>query len=412
MEVAPARSRARLALRQIATSILRATDGRDVLMNDPDGWEVEKPWLWWTGPAGSNGAGGGPIGHPIPGAGPGATFGGIPAVSRATELIVNTIAASCPWHVYRDDTERLTTPDWIADPQALRLDGRVVDPASLHESRWSHIDFWGQWLQSALWLGDGFAYAPARDAAGAPAPPLWVLHPYDVSIRDGSYWVGDVQLEAGSILHLRRAPIVDGRGTGVLEQFAADLGMAGALRDYTAGAFASGIPAGYLKTSAPKLTADDAAALKAKWLEQHGGLRRSIAVLNATTEFHPLTWSPVDLAAVEFSRLSLGQVGLMFGVPGYLLNAPTDSSTYANVENRMLELYQLTLLNWMRRIEAVISAQLARGTGLKIEADGLLRADVRTRYDTYRTARDKEILTVDEIRELENRPPIESLGVA
>ena len=63
-----------------------------------------------------------------PGADPTAGFASIPAVARATGLIVDTIG-TLPWHVYRGDTERLPTPDWIADPQALRLDGRVVDPS-------------------------------------------------------------------------------------------------------------------------------------------------------------------------------------------------------------------------------------------------------------------------------------------
>src|SRR5215471_6478764 len=127
-----------LALRSLRGTILTATDGRDVLLNSPDGWEVEQPWLWWTGPAGSNGSGG-PFGNPIPGAGGWAGFAQIPGVSRATSLIVDTIA-TLPWHVYRGQTERLPTPPWIADPQALRLDGRVVDPGAMHESRISSVD--------------------------------------------------------------------------------------------------------------------------------------------------------------------------------------------------------------------------------------------------------------------------------
>jgi HK97 family phage portal protein len=393
---------ARVALRQFTTNLLRATDGRDVLLNSPDGWEVEQPWLFWTGPG--NGTLG-PFGHPIPGAN-GTGYGALPAVARATGLIVDTLA-TLPWHVYRDETERLPTPDWIADPQALRLDGRIVDDAGMVEARWSRVDFWGQWLQSALWYGDGFVYVPTRDSFGYPKPPLWILHPYDVELRNDSYWVSDIELPAGSVIHLRgQLPIVDGRGTGVLTRFTSDLSMAVALRDYAAGAFTAGVPAGYLKTSTPNISQEQADALKTRWLSQHGNTRRSIAVLNATTEFHPLTWSPVDLAATEFARITLGQIALMFGVPAYLLGAPTDSNTYANVENRMLELYQLTLLPWIGRAESVLDAQLARGTELRIEIDGLLRADTKTRMESYDIALRNGILTVDEVRALEARPPM------
>ena len=398
-------SRLRLALRQITTNVLHATDGRDVLWNDPSGWEVEQPWLWWTGPAGSS-SGGGPFGHPIPGAGAGTTFGQLPGVARATALIVDTVA-TLPWHVYRNETERLPTPAWIADPQALRLDGRIVDPTDAAETRQSRVDVYGQWIQSALWYGDGFIYAPARDERGQPKPPFWVLHPHDVELRDGRYYVTDIELEPGSIIHLRgQLPIVAGRGTGVLDRFAADLGMASAFRDYAVGAFTAGVPAGYLKHTGPNLSQDQADALKKRWLEQHGGVKRSIAVLSATTEFHPLTWSPVDLAATEFSKITLGQIALMFGVPAALLGAPTDSNTYANVESRMLELYQLTIRPWIVRVESVLDAQLPAGTELRIEIDGLLRADVKTRFETYKIAIEAGIYTVDEVRALEARAPL------
>ena len=145
----------------------------------------------------------------------------------------------------------------------------------------------------------------------------------------GRYWVADIRLEPGEIIHLRgQTPIVDGRGTGVLTRFAAELGVVTSLRSYMAGAFNAGVPAGYLKTSTPNFTQDQADALKSRWMSQHGG-RRSIAVLNATTEFHPLTWSPVDTEAADFSRLTLSQIALMFDLPPGMLGGPTgDSLTY------------------------------------------------------------------------------------
>lgn len=392
--------RSRLAAR-IATNILRGTDGRDVLLNSPDGWEVEQPWLWWSS------TGGGPIGHPIPGASDPGGAAAIPAVSRATSLIVDTLAA-LPWHVYRDGTERLTTPDWLADPQALRLDGRVVDSAtSLDATRMSLVDYWGQWLLAALWYGDAFAYVPQRDAAGAPKPPLWLLNPFDVAIVDGSYRVSDIELEPGTVIHLRGLlPIVEGRGTGVLDRFAVELGGVATIRDYVTGAFSAGVPAGYLKANVPNLTQDQADTLKARWMAQHGNTRRSIAVLNATTEFHPLTWSPVDMAAVDFARLTVSSIAMMFNLDPYFLGASTDSSTYANIESRNTALVQQTLLPWVKRAEAVLTAQLARGTEVRIEVDGLLRADFKTRVDGYATLIDKGVLTVDEVRALENLPPL------
>ena len=150
----------------MATNILRATDGRDVLLNSPDGWEVEQPWLWWTGQA--NGTPG-PFGNPIPGAEPWAGWSSIPAVARATSLVVDTLSAM-PWRVMRG-RQNLAMPAWLADPQALRLDGRIVAAGAVHDARWSWMDFRTQWLCSAFWFGDAYMYVPMRDSAGGPLPP-------------------------------------------------------------------------------------------------------------------------------------------------------------------------------------------------------------------------------------------------
>jgi HK97 family phage portal protein len=378
-----------------------ATDGRDVLLNDPDGWEVDQPWLWWTGPAGGDGTGG-PYGNPLSNAVPGSQ---LPAVSRCTSIICDTIGG-LPWQVFRG-YELLPTPDWVADPQSLRVDERVVDPGRLTDARLAAVEFWAQWIVAALWWGDGYVYVPVRDAFGAPKPPLWQLHPQDVRIEGGAYWVSDVRLEPGTILHLRGLlPYWDLHGRGVLTCHAAELGVAQAVRAYTAGVFSSGVPAGYLKSSQPSMTADQAAALKTAWLSQHGGNKRSIAVLNATTDFTPVAISPVDAQLGNAREWTLRDVALAFGVPAYMLGVPGDSATYANVESRMIELRQFTLQPWIRRIESELDAQLPRGTNLKIKLDGLLRADTKTRYEAYKSALDAGWMTIDEVRELEDRPPL------
>jgi HK97 family phage portal protein len=386
--------------------VLTATDGRDVLFNDPDGWEVDRPGLWWLGPDdGSLG----PYGNPLVTGGDPLGLASLPAVNRCTSLICDTIGG-LPWHVMRGDYERLATPDWIADPQATRIDGRVIGGDVL-DCRLTAVEFWANWICAAAWFGDGYVYVPVRGVDGAPKPPLWQLHPHDVTIDGGTYWVGDVPLPSNSILHLRGLlPYDDGHGRGVIDVHGIDLGLAATVRSYAAGVFASGVPAGYIKSSQPNLSQEDADALKAAWLKQHGGAKRSIAVLNATTEFHAVSISPVDAQLSNAREMSMRDIATAFGVPAYMLGVPGDPSTYANVESRMIEFRTFTLLPWQRRIEAVLAAQLPRGTYLKIRSDGLLRADTTTRYQAYKVALEAGFLTVDEVRALEDYPPLEGIA--
>jgi HK97 family phage portal protein len=345
-------------------------------------------------------------GNPPPGADDPAGLTYLPAVARCTSLICDTIAGQ-PWQVFRDRFQQLDTPAWLEDPQALRIDGRVVDPGTVDDVRLSAVEFWAQWIAAALWWGDGYLYVPVRDEAGAPKPPLWQLRPMDVRIEADTYWVEDVPLPSGSVVHLRgKPPYWNGHGHGVISDHGADLGLAATVRSYASGVFTTGVPAGYLKSTQPNMNADQAQALKSAWLAQHGGSKRSIAVLNATTDFTPISISPIDAQLESAKTWTLRDVALAFGVPAYMLGVPGDSSTYANVESRMIEFRTFTLLPWQRRIESVLDAQLPRGTELKIRSDSLLRADTATRYNAHKTALEAGFLTVDEVRELEDRPPL------
>ena len=69
----------------------------------------------------------------------------------------------------------------------------------------------------------------------------------------------------------------------------AELGLMSLVRQYASGVFQSGVPAGYLKSTQPSMTQEQATQLKAAWLAQHGNAKRSIAVLNATTDFTPIS---------------------------------------------------------------------------------------------------------------------------
>ena len=391
---------------------LYATDGREILHNDPDGWEISQPWLWWNGPAGGDGTGG-PWGNPPPGAN-GTGRGVMPGVSYCTNLIAGTLSG-LPWRVQKGST-RLTTPPWLADPMGLRWDKRSnsgdVEPVAQAELM-SVVDLRTQWITSALWFGDGYMYAETLDADGEPMQPVKVLHPHKVKIEDGRYFLtttGD-ELPGKKMIHLRgNPPYINGHGSGVIDLHGAELGLAASVRTYAMGQFSSGVPTGYLKVNGPNPTQEQVDLLKAKWMAQHGNTRRSIAVLNATTDFTPISLSPLDAQLDMARQWSLRDIGLAFGVPASFLGIPGDSSTYSNVESRFIELRTYTLLNWIRRIEEALGGRFPKNTDVKIITAGLERGDTTSRYTDYKLALDAGFMTIDEVRELEDLPPLDAAG--
>lgn len=394
--------------------VLYATDGRDILNNTPDGWEIDQPWLWWDGPANSDGTGG-PWGNPPPNSV--GSFGGnsaLPAMGRCRSLIADALAG-VPFNTYRG-RDKIDTPTWILDPQNLADDGRKG--STVRNVALSAVEFWSSVFVSAIELGEGIVYSPMTDAAGQLVDGVvfgdrgcFVLNPRDVEVERDMYLIGGEPVNAAELLVIRgRVWPGRNRGHGVWDQFAAEVGFGTSIRDYASNMLGRGIPAGYLKVSAPDLDQTEADDLKARWMNAHGGRERRIAVLNATTEFHPLQLDPQALQLAELLRLSAWEIALIYGIPPYKLGISMGSNnTYANVESQSIDYVQDSLLPWARRAEAAFDAVLPWGTTLKLNLDGLRRADTKTRYDAYAVGLTNGFLTVDEVRDRENLPPLTEL---
>lgn len=391
-------------------SMHTATDGRDILVNRPDGWEVDRPWLWLDGPADGDGTGG-PFGNPPPGAlmGP-AGYLAIPTFLQCTYLISEQIAAM-PWQVFRDNM-KINVPGWISDPQGARLDGRVVT-LDAPIPRLSAPEFWSQVITSLLWYGEAFIYTP-RKADGSVGSPIWLLHPEDVELELGRFFVpsddGPAYIDPSELLvirgHMRPGK---SRGYGVVNSFRESFRLAGALRVFASNTFRRGIPAGYLKVNQPDLTPEQAAKLKTRWLEQHGGGIKSIAVLNSVTEFHPLALDTQTEQMIDMLRLSAWEICSMFGVPVSKVGLSVgDSMTYNNAQDDDQRFVKDTLRTWVNRVEAAISNWLPAGQYMRVNLNSYLRANTTDRFEAYSKALDPEtgFMTVDEVRALEDLPPM------
>lgn len=370
---------------------------RDLLINDPGGF-VSDPGssLWWTGSS-------------VPWSVLQSDGSKLAAVNRATNLIVDAIAG-VPWHTFRvfnNVEEPIPAPSWIADPQNAQRDGRV---SAYDPDAFTQVAFRAQIIQSMLWYGEALIYTPVLDPdSGYPRPPVFLLHPHDVAKDRDGWRVADVVVPLEHVVHVRgKPPYTDeGRGIGVLARFARTLDLASQVQDYAQSTFRSGVPSGYLRSTGPGLTQDQADALKARWMAAHGGTDRQIAVLNATTEFHPLSLSPVDTEMIKMADLTLRDIAHAFDMSAHYLDVPGDKTTYANVQDRAVDFGKFTLLPWARLVESALETRLPVGTSLKLRLEGLERGTLTQRYANYEVGLRNGWLTVADIRRWENLQPIE-----
>ena len=392
----------------IPRSMRTRAGGRPMKVNNPDGWlgnriaapstgGVDNPGFTWV-----------MSDNPSAYQGSGAAGTKLAAVHRAIELISGTIGG-LPWRVRRNDTETLPTPAWIEDPQLSRWDSRVADGDLFgFDNRLTAMAFREQMVTSMLLYGNAYVYIPQRKADGTPQAPVFLLHPDGVDIRDGRYWVDNYQIPSGGIIHIRgTSPLDDqGKGVGVITGYAQSLGLLAAAQAYAVSTFENPVPTGVLEVSQPNLSQAQSDALKAAWTAAHGGVQRSVAVLNSTVAFKPLSLSPVDTAVVQMTDVGLRDVALAFGLDPSWFGVPGSSLTYNTVVLRAVELRQFSLLNHVRRIESAYDAELAKGTELDIVMDGIERGSTSERYAVYETALRAGFATVDEVRYLEGWTPL------
>ena len=76
------------------------------------------------------------------------------------------------------------------------------------------------------------------------------------------------------------------------------------------------------------------------------------------------------------------------------------------IEQQSIGFVTYTLRPWLTRIEAALTDVLPRGQFVKFSVDRLLRGDQKSRYEAYQNAIDSGWRNPDEVRALEDLPPI------
>ena len=165
-----------------------------------------------------------------------------------------------------------------------------------------------------------------------------------------------------------------------------------------------GVPTGVLKVNNPDVTETEARAFKTAWLESQRD--RTVAVLNAITDFTPLSWNPEELELVEARRFTLTDLELIFGLPVGWLGGMNSARQYSNIEQDAVNLLKWSLGGHLARFEQTLSLAFPRGTTVRADLDSILRADTLTRYQAHVLGIDSGFLTVEEAREEERRAPL------
>jgi HK97 family phage portal protein len=162
--------------------------------------------------------------------------------------------------------------------------------------------------------------------------------------------------------------------------------------------------------SAPgKISNELAARLKQDWEGGTTGKNSGRAmVLGEGLDWKPLTMTAVDSQLIEQLRWTIDDVARVYRVPMFLIG-DTSKSTYRNSEHMTRQYYSNCLQYHIESLEIRFNQALGFAPNVYAEFDltALLRTEMDVRFVAYRDALQAGWSTINEVRAMEDLPPVE-----
>ncbi len=256
-----------------------------------------------------------------------------------------------------------------------------------------------------------------RNNSGTPVE-LICLNPENVTvvINDGELFYqvdnGGV-LDSSDILHFKTLTDDGINGISPIDQCAKALKYSENLQEFGNTFFSNGAkPSSILQTD--RALSDTALQrLKTSFNNNYGKLKNSNStiVLEEGLTFKPISISPEQAQFLSSRQFSITEVARIFRVQPHLI-MDLSKSSFANIEMQSQEFLTYTLMPYITRIEEEMNLKLFRTNELgskfvEFNVNGLLRGDVKSRTESYRSAITNGYMTINEVRQKENMNSIE-----
>lgn len=331
----------------------------------------------------------------------------LPTVFRCIELLA-TVIGSLPLKTYRGEGDSRIEIKQDAD----RLVWGDPNPEMERQAFWEVV--------IAGILANGNAYInTVRDQPGGRIVELWPIHPGRVEIRrnragEKVYIVDQTTREwtASEVIHIPGFGMDGLYGLSKIGNARQSLGLNKAAETFGSRLFGSGGQLGGIIKTKGALTAESAAAIKARWRELHSGVGKSwdIAVLDADSDYIASMVPPEDAQFLETRKFQDIQVCGLFGVPPHLAGIVDVSTSWGTgIEQQNIQFINYTLRPLATRIEQSITRRLLpqQPRYARFNFDGLLRGDTSARVAYYGAGRTQGWLSANDVRRKEDMPPIE-----
>lgn len=296
----------------------------------------------------------------------------------------------------------------------------------------SAYDFWKVTETQNCLYGNAFVNIEFDRRTGKPVA-LWPIDAKKVTIyvdddtsisgvmqpRSKLWYVVDLGYEQRKIsedemLHFRGGLTTNGIvGLSPIDQLRATVENNGQANEFVNKFFKQGLQVKGLVQYVGDLDEKAKKQFREKFEEMSSGLKNAhrIALMPIGYKFEPISLTLQDAQFLENTQLTIRQIAAAFGIKMHQLN-DLSRATYNNTSEQQKEFYTDTLQPILTGYEQELTYKLfldeeiENGFFIRFNADAILRADIKSRYEAYKTAIQSGFKTPNEVRALEEDPPL------
>jgi HK97 family phage portal protein len=318
-------------------------------------------------------------------------------VRRSTETL-----STLPVHVYR---KTAVGREEIEHPvgRLLGLQPNPEMPANVfREVIQGHLELRGRAFAEIV-----------RDGRGQVVE-LWPIHPDKIRIERTAtgnlvyiYIPTNYPFPASKILHFRGFGSTGIDSYSVISLARESIGLGISAQEYGARFFGQGTNmGGFLKH--PKGLSDEAfQRLRKDMNQKYKGLERShgLIILEEGMDYQKVGLTNEDAQFLETRKFQVTEIARWFGMQPHMVG-DMEKATFSNIEQQSIEAVIYTWRPRAVRLEQELNMKLlGPGEYIKFSLEGLLRGDIKSRYEAYKIGVENGWLNADEVRSLEDMNP-------
>ena len=318
----------------------------------------------------------------------------IPAVARCVNLISETVSM-IPIKLYREDiTDGKRKTVEIADHRCDLLNEDTKDTLD-------GAQFKKALVRDYLLNGNAYAYInkqrnSVKSLHYVDSKNVTINQNFDPIFKDYNILVHGQTYKPFEFLKILRATKDGARGSGIVEENGELLKVAYTTLKFEQNLVSTGGNKKGFINAKNRLTKEAIDALKAAWYKFYSNNDENVIILNEGLTFQEASNTSVEMQLNESKKSMSDSILEIFGVP-------TDWSWETFVKTAIMPI--------LATFECALNRDLLLEKEKKsfyfaFDTKEIIKGDIKTRFEAYKTALESNLMQIDEVRYLENLEPL------